>query len=97
VARAWEAEVLALHVGPETAGREIVRRVAADLEGIVEVAGSTDRGQPAERIVARAREEGCDLIVVGSRGTTGATRFGSSVPSKVARRAPCHVLIVKRA
>jgi nucleotide-binding universal stress UspA family protein len=50
---------------------------------------------PAAGIVEAAVDRGVDLVVMGNRGLTGARRFLSSVPSKVARRAPCHVLLVK--
>jgi nucleotide-binding universal stress UspA family protein len=35
-----------------------------------------------------------DLIVVGSRGMTGARRLLGSVPDNVAHHAPCTVMIV---
>jgi len=50
---------------------------------------------PAAGIVRAAAERAVDLVVVGNKGLTGARRFLTSVPSKVARRAPCHVLLVK--
>ncbi len=49
---------------------------------------------PAQGIVRAAAERGADLVVVGNKGLTGARRFLASVPSRVARRAPCHVLLV---
>ncbi|MDQ4005687.1 MAG: universal stress protein [Actinomycetota bacterium] len=52
-------------------------------------------GDPAAGIVAAAQERGVDLIVMGNRGMMGARRFVASVPSKVLRHAPCHVLLVK--
>lgn len=52
-------------------------------------------GDPAEGIVRAAADRGADLVVVGNKGLTGARRFLASVPSRVARRAPCHVLLVK--
>jgi len=52
-------------------------------------------GEAADALVGLARQEGADLVVVGNKGLTGARRFLTSVPSKVARRAPCHVLLVK--
>ena len=45
-----------------------------------------------------AEDTGGDLIVVGSRGMTGAARFLlGSVPNKVSHHAPCDVLIVSTA
>jgi nucleotide-binding universal stress UspA family protein len=52
-------------------------------------------GDPAAEIVAVARREGADLIVVGSQGMRGVGRVLGSVPNKVSHRAPCDVLIVQ--
>jgi nucleotide-binding universal stress UspA family protein len=53
-------------------------------------------GDPRAQIVDFAREEGADLIVMGTRGRTGATHliFGS-VAEHVVRSAPCPVLTVR--
>ena len=47
--------------------------------------------------ILRTREElGCDLIVLGTHGTTGVRRwFTGSLAEEVVRRAPCPVLVVK--
>jgi nucleotide-binding universal stress UspA family protein len=50
---------------------------------------------PADGLVRLGAERGAELIVVGNKGLVGARRFLTSVPSRVARRAPCHVLLVK--
>ena len=43
-----------------------------------------------------AEERGADLIIVGSRGTTGTSRFLlGSVPNKISHHAPCAVLIIR--
>ncbi len=53
-------------------------------------------GQPAEKIVQIAREEGFDLIVMGDEDIGAIARFFlGSVSGKVSRHAPCPVLIVK--
>ncbi|HET9104077.1 MAG TPA: universal stress protein [Solirubrobacteraceae bacterium] len=53
-------------------------------------------GDAADAIVDVAEEQRCDLIVVGNKGMTGATRFLlGSVPNKVSHHAPCSVLIVR--
>ena len=50
----------------------------------------------ADAILDIAEEQGCDLIVVGNRGMTGAKRFLlGSVPNKISHHAPCSVLIVR--
>ena len=54
-------------------------------------------GAPADVLVEEAEKRGADLIVVGRRGgLSGAERLVmGSVSSKVARTAPCSVLIVR--
>jgi nucleotide-binding universal stress UspA family protein len=52
-------------------------------------------GDPATEIVRHAREEHCDLIVMGTHGRTGLPRLVlGSVAERVARRSPCPVLVV---
>lgn len=52
-------------------------------------------GDPATEILRDAREEHCDLVVVGTHGRTGVTRLVlGSVAERVARRSPCAVLVV---
>jgi len=54
------------------------------------------RGEPADAIIRVAEAEDADLIVVGSRGMGRARRhLLGSVPDKVARHAPCSVLIAR--
>ncbi|HMC38905.1 MAG TPA: universal stress protein [Acidimicrobiales bacterium] len=50
-----------------------------------------------DAIVEVAEMLDADLIVVGSKGMTGARRVLGSVPNSVAHSAPCAVLIVKTA
>ena len=53
-------------------------------------------GHPATQIVRMAEEEGCDLIVLGSRGLSGFKSFLlGSVSDHVTHHAHCPVLIVK--
>jgi nucleotide-binding universal stress UspA family protein len=54
------------------------------------------RGRPADEIVRLAKEEGFDIIVLGSRGLGGTEElFLGSVSDRVADKAECPVLIVK--
>lgn len=54
------------------------------------------KGHPADRIVQTAKEEGFDIIVVGSRGLSGVRElFLGSVSDRIADNATCPVLIVK--
>lgn len=53
-------------------------------------------GGISDTILEVAESEGVDLIVVGSHGRTGLTRFLlGSVSSQVATHAPCSVLVAK--
>jgi nucleotide-binding universal stress UspA family protein len=53
-------------------------------------------GGAARAILEAAATHGCDLIVMGSHGRTGFSRFlRGSVAEEVVRKAPCPVLVVK--
>jgi nucleotide-binding universal stress UspA family protein len=52
-------------------------------------------GQAADAVLETAQTIGADLIVVGSKGMTGARRVLGSVPNSVAHGASCAVMIVK--
>ena|SRR5262249_49924934 len=53
-------------------------------------------GKPAEEIVRVAREEGVDLIVMGTHGRTGVQHLLlGGVAEEVARHAPCPVFTVR--
>lgn len=80
-----------------TAGAETVveKAKAAAAEEGVEAEARFLEGDPAEVIIDEAEGGGADLIIVGSRGMTGAKRFLlGSVPNKISHHAPCDVLIV---
>lgn len=74
----------------EAAGRDAHAAGVADVETFPRV------GDAADALLDVAEEQGTDLIVVGHKGLTGATRFLlGSVPNKVSHHAPCSVLIVR--
>jgi len=53
-------------------------------------------GNPGKEILSEAREEECDLIVLGCDHLNGCGwESGAGVPRKVANDAPCSVLVVK--
>lgn len=53
-------------------------------------------GNPAEVIIKEAEDEGSNLIIIGTRGQSGVSRFLlGSVSSKVLSHAHCSVLIVR--
>jgi nucleotide-binding universal stress UspA family protein len=55
-----------------------------------------EEGLPAEQILRVAKEIGCDMIVMGTHGRRGLSRFlVGSVAEQVTRQAPCPVVIVK--
>ncbi|HXZ25545.1 MAG TPA: universal stress protein [Nitrospiria bacterium] len=58
--------------------------------------GVVVRGDPAEQIIARAKREKSDLILIGSRGLSDIRSFLlGSVSHKVVAHAPCPVLVVR--
>jgi len=74
-------------------GREIARDAGVD-----DVMIRVDSGDPATILIDAADSTGGDVIVVGSKGMTGAKRFIlGSVPNKISHHAPCDVLIVHTA
>jgi len=83
-----------------------VDRADAEMKAILDQAAASCNGvkpqlhavsdEPAAAIIATAEAEDADLIVVGSRGMSGAGRFLlGSVPNRISHHAPCSVLIVK--
>jgi nucleotide-binding universal stress UspA family protein len=56
----------------------------------------SERGEPANALITVAEERGGEVIVVGSKGMSSASRFLlGSVPNKVSHHAPCDVIIVR--
>lgn len=81
--------------------RETAEERLADLvdaaQGIT-VERQVIEGIAAPEILAIAKEQNCDLIVIGSHGRTGLGRvLMGSVAEEVARKSPCPVLIVRTA
>lgn len=106
LARTNDAELLVLHVRPESAARDAADpKKAADPSAYlaemerrfpsITVRSWSESGDPAERLVAIAERERVETIVVGNRGTHGSWwRVRDSVPNLVLRHAPCSVMIV---
>lgn len=62
----------------------------------MEATGLIYEGRPAEKIVEIAREQGVDLIVMGTHGRAGLDRlFFGSVANEVVRSAACPVLTIR--
>jgi nucleotide-binding universal stress UspA family protein len=106
LARTNDAELLVLHVRPDSAARDAVDpKKAADPSAYLAEIGRrfpsitvrswSESGDPAERLVATAEQERVETIVIGNRGTHGSWwRVRDSVPNLVLRHAPCSVMIV---
>jgi nucleotide-binding universal stress UspA family protein len=70
------------------------RRLAAE-QGLSDVVVQALEGEPADELLEAADTFSADLIVVGSVGLTGGSRFLlGSVASSVLHHAPCDVLVV---
>jgi len=106
LASADNAELLVLHVRSDASARDAVDpKKSADPNGYLgdmarrfpalRVRSWAEAGDPAERLVAVAKSECVDTIVLGNRGMHGSWwRVRDSVPNLVLRHAPCSVMIV---
>jgi ubiquinone biosynthesis protein len=101
MAERYEAELLVLRVlsGEDGSRADAARELADHVEGH---AGERKRSAvisgdvPAEEIVAAARRERADVLVVGSVGMSGRREFLlRNVPNRVSHNAPCTVVIVQ--
>lgn len=70
-------------------GRELAHEA-----GVAEVVVQALDGDPSDKLLETAEDFNADLLVVGSIGLTGATRFLGSVANTVLHHAPCDVLVV---
>ncbi len=84
-------------INPREDVEALLREVTDEAkESGVSIEGFAREGEPADALIDVAEEEDADLIVVGNRGMTGASRFVlGSVPNKVSHHAPCSVMIVR--
>ena len=95
----WKDEApaeMAWRYSSTSAAEEAVERgLAAAKEMGVDATSIIEEGEAGEALIRVAEREGVDLMVVGNRGMTGASRFLlGSVPNKVSHHAPCDLLIV---
>ncbi|MCI8424968.1 MAG: universal stress protein [Adlercreutzia sp.] len=87
--------------GADTVMVDDAMAIRAELEEIAEgLANPTEvkvlKGtSPADLIVNCAKDEGCDLIIMGSRGQGGVKGFLGSVSYAVTKESPMTVLIAK--
>jgi nucleotide-binding universal stress UspA family protein len=69
--------------------------LAATAAGAIAVSSSLRQGGAVDEILAHAKEEGIDLIVMGTHGRTGLKHvLLGSVAEKIVRHSPCAVLTV---
>lgn len=68
------------------------QKVRSDLRNMVKIRPLVRLGKVVEEIIAAAKEEQCDLIVITSRGSRLRRLFGGSITDQVVRNAPCPVL-----
>ncbi len=75
---------------------EKVKELVDSLRNKFNVRGVVKIGRPHVEIIEFAKDEGVDLIIIGSHGHTGVEQllFGSTA-EKVIRKASCPVLIIK--
>jgi len=97
LAKAVGAEILLLYVGEPKQGKKVLEKAAKDItDKKLTIGTRVVDGDPADKILETAENEGADLIVVGNKGMTGAKRFLlGSVPNQVSHHSPTNVLIVK--
>ena len=93
-----------LYAEAPTVVDELVRKAKGYAENVknmaraagVEVNTQVREGESHEAVTRLAKDEGADLIVMGSHGRTGVKRLlMGSVTEKVIGHAPCPVLVVK--
>jgi nucleotide-binding universal stress UspA family protein len=78
-------------------GQDIVENYRRQFQtGGLDIRTETATGVPAEVICQKVAAEHFDLVVIGSRGLSpGVGFFLGSVSSRISRRCPCPVLIVR--
>jgi universal stress protein A len=72
--------------------RFLEQTIQPDLRNVVKIRPLVKLGKVVEEIMAAAKEEQCDLIVMTSRGSSLRRLFGGSITERVVRNAPCPVL-----
>lgn len=66
-----------------------------EVSGMTGIKSVIRKGHPAEEILATAKEEGADLIIIGSRSRQTSRLFMGSVSREVANSSEIPVLLVK--
>lgn len=82
------------NIDPADGAREVTNRTAEAVGGGLDIHQHQIGAPAADALCDLAASVDADLIVVGSKGMTGARRILGSVPNSVAHNANCSVLIV---
>ena len=96
-------QILGLGSGAEGALMQDAESVLAELQEIAQSMSNTASARlikaasanPASKIIKCAKDEGCDLIIMGSRGKGGVKGYLGSVSYGVVQESPVAVLIAK--
>ena len=94
-------KLYAMGTGAETVLIEDANETFAELKGLVAPLGERAEAKmlrgssPADLILRCAADEGCDLIVMGSRGRGGVKGYLGSVSYAIVQGSPVAVLITK--
>jgi nucleotide-binding universal stress UspA family protein len=90
------------HVGPGELMQSLATKLLDEAarrardRGAERVESVSDVGDPASRIIAYARDHGCDLVVMGTRGLSDLQGLLlGSVAHKVSHLAPCTCITVR--
>ncbi len=76
--------------------RQLAKLTAKAKKAGIRAVGLIVEGDPAGQIVRAARSKRADLVVVGTHGRTGLTKFFvGSVAQRVVATAPCPVVVVR--
>jgi nucleotide-binding universal stress UspA family protein len=95
VAKATGARLTILSAGSPTKANRAVTDAAARYAGRSVEIDTVVRDGDAASVLIDESEKGYDLLVVGNKGMTGASRFFlGSVPNKISHHSPCALLIV---
>jgi nucleotide-binding universal stress UspA family protein len=73
----------------------VQQKIAPELRTTVKMRALVKLGKVAEEILATAREEQCDLIVMASQGGRLRRFFGGTISERIVRYAPCPVLTMQ--
>ncbi len=97
VAKVLGSTLIVFSVGHSDRAGKVVKAEADRHAGSgVDIRTETAAGDPATGLVERGEKGDIDLLVLGNKGMTGASRFLlGSVPNKVSHHAPVALLIVR--